>query len=66
MARGNSDNARPSMRGCVAVQVAAPLCLIEAALSEAARATRQEAAAPSVTGVDPMTRWTLKRLVDFA
>jgi len=41
-----------------------PLCPdIEAALGEAVRAARQEAASPPVTGADPKPRWTLRRLV---
>src|SRR5215213_2383047 len=41
-----------------------PLCPdIEAALGEAVRAARQEAASPPVSGADPKPRWTLRRLV---
>jgi len=48
----------------ISAAVAAPLCPdIEAALGEAVRAARQEAASPPVTGADPKPRWTLRRLV---
>src|SRR3954468_25111409 len=48
----------------ISAAVAAPLCPdIEAALGEAVRAARQEAASPPVSGADPKPRWTLRRLV---